>query len=118
MGWSIGYDDNWQRDVGYGVPAFCDAPKCQEKIDRGISYVCGGEHYGGEKGCGLYFCSKHLNWEQKCPRCRQYKPPYTKISRERPEWIKHKLKHSSWKQWRDENPSEVTKLKKALETSK
>src|SRR4051812_7048849 len=27
MGWSIGYDSNWQRDIGYGVPAFCDHPQ-------------------------------------------------------------------------------------------
>lgn len=23
MGWSIGFDSNWNRDVGYGVPATC-----------------------------------------------------------------------------------------------
>ena len=33
MGWSIGYDNNWNRDIGYGVPAFCDHPKCdKEKV--------------------------------------------------------------------------------------
>ena len=47
MGWSLGYDRNWKRDVGYGVPAICDDPECTEEIDRGLSYVCGGEPYGG-----------------------------------------------------------------------
>ena len=28
MGWSIGYDEKWQRDIGYGVPAICDYPGC------------------------------------------------------------------------------------------
>ena len=50
MGWSIGYDSNWDRDIGYGVPAYCDHPDCNEEIDRGLSYVCGGEPYGGDRG--------------------------------------------------------------------
>jgi hypothetical protein len=73
MGWSIGWDSNWQRDIGYGVPAYCDHPNCHEHIDRGLSYVCGGEPYGGDEGCGLYFCSQHLFIErghpQRCERC-------------------------------------------------
>jgi hypothetical protein len=60
MGWAIGYDDNWDRDIGYGVPGECDAPGCHARIDRGLGYVCGGQPYGGEKGCGLFFCGKHL----------------------------------------------------------
>jgi hypothetical protein len=52
MGWSIGFDTTWNRDIGYGVPAICDRPGCGEAIDRGLSFVCGGEPYGGEKGCG------------------------------------------------------------------
>ena len=59
MGWSLGWDQRWNRDVGYGVPAYCDHPDCNEEIDRGLSYVCGGEPFGGEDGCGLYFCEKH-----------------------------------------------------------
>lgn len=54
MGWSIGYDKKWKRDVGYGVPTTCDHHDCNEEIDRGLSYVCGGDIYGGERGCGLY----------------------------------------------------------------
>ena len=60
MGWSIGFDSNWNRDIGYGVPAVCDHPKCNAEIHRGLAYVCGGQPYGGEKGCGLFFCYEHL----------------------------------------------------------
>lgn len=33
MGWSIGYDNSWKRDIGYGVPAFCDHPGCMTSIN-------------------------------------------------------------------------------------
>lgn len=55
MGWSIGFDSNWGQDIGYGVPSTCDHPDCDAEINRGLSYVCGGEPYGGDEGCGLYF---------------------------------------------------------------
>lgn len=124
MGWEIGYDDDWKRDIGYGVPATCDAPKCEVKIDRGLSYVCGGEPYGGEHGCGLYFCSAHLTARTPhestrmlflCPRCLFYKPPYKRPSPDRPEWIRHKLADESWATWRAEHPEEVAEITKALE---
>lgn len=59
MSWAIGYDDHWHRDVGYGVPATCDHPGCQKLIDRGLAYVCGGQPYGGDDGCDLFFCEDH-----------------------------------------------------------
>jgi len=40
MGWAVGYDNRWSRDIGYGVPAWCDEPGCSEAIDRGLAYVC------------------------------------------------------------------------------
>ena len=118
MGWSIGYDSNWDRDIGYGVPAFCDYPKCHTKIDRGLSYVCGGEPYGGDQGCGLYFCSKHLylvghgrnNPVQMCQRCSRYQTPYKRIKPDHPVWIKHKLTHESWEEWRKKNPEKVKQM--------
>lgn len=114
MGWSIGYDDKWERDIGYGVPAICDHPDCNKEIDRGLSYVCGGEPYGGEHGCGLYFCQEHLAYReiedsfiQVCDRClNDVFPPFTP-KQDIKEWIKHKLTHESWKEWRDENPDKV-----------
>lgn len=117
MGWSIGYDENWQRDIGYGVPAYCDHPGCGEKIDRGLSYVCGGQPYGGERGCGLYFCAKHLQYHagyQNCERCacdadRPFEP-----RPDHPEWVQWKLTDDSWQEWRDEHPDEVAQLRDAL----
>lgn len=115
MGWSLGYDDRWNRDVGYGVPAYCDHPGCNAKIDRGLGYVCGSEPYGGEHGCGLHFCGKHL-WHrsprgadrgvQNCHRCMTYKQPY-KPKADHPEWVEWKLTDESWAKWRSENKAWV-----------
>lgn len=116
MGWSIGYDDKWKRDIGYGVPATCDHPGCGAEIDRGLSYVCGGEAYGGDKGCGLYFCSKHLYVSvthnpdpQMCSQCCDGEEP-CEPTPDVAEWIEWKLTDDSWKQWRHDNPKEVKKL--------
>lgn len=118
MGWSIGYDDNWKRDIGYGVPATCDFPGCGKEIDRGLGYVCGNGHpYGGDEGCGLFFCGPH-GGGRLCARCdveegeepREPFPP----TPDRPEWIKWKLTDESWQQWRDENPAEVAALSDSL----
>ena len=106
MIWSIGFDSNWQRDIGYGVPAYCDHPGCTEEIDRGLSYVCGGELYGGDEGCGLFFCSKHLEWGKGhfvCHRCATHKPPYKRVKPDHPEWIAFKMTDPSWEEWRKEN---------------
>lgn len=112
MSWAIGFDTNWNRDIGYGVPAYCDAPGCTEEIHRGLSYVCGNDAYGGDKGCGLYFCVKHqVGAHQRCQRCAAYKPAYKRISSDHPQWVAHKLTDPSWAQWRLENPKEVEKLK-------
>ena len=59
MGWGhIKLPDG--REVGYCVDSTCEHPGCTEKIDRGLAFVCGGMHEGGEHGCGHYFCQKHL----------------------------------------------------------
>jgi hypothetical protein len=110
MGWSIGFDSNWNRDIGYGVKAYCDSPKCNKVIDRGLAYVCSGQPRGGERGCGLYFCSEHLFFHtfRDCPeegpyciRCCTYKDPY-KPKPEHPDWIKWKMTDDSWAKWREE----------------
>ena len=114
MGWSIGYDTNWGRDIGYGVPATCDHPDCNEKIDRGLSFVCGAEPYGGEKGCGLHFCQAHLQgYPQRCDRCVKRRKPFL-AKPDHPEWIEWKLNDESWKAWREENPVEVKKMQEQL----
>lgn len=116
MGWSLGYDSNWQRDIGYGVVAFCDHPRCNAVIDRGLAYVCGGEPYGGEKGCGLYFCTEHLRGfyeSQRCPKCARYEYKPYKPKPDHPHWILHKLTDPSWATWREQNPEQVAKMEEA-----
>lgn len=118
MGWSIGYDSKWQRDIGYGVPAYCDHPGCTEQIDRGLSYVCGGEPHGGDRGCGLYFCSKHLSLfarlPQLCERCAPRKRAPFPAKPDHPDWMRWKLSDDSWRQWRKQNPEAVAQMRTAL----
>jgi hypothetical protein len=113
MSWSIGKDPNRDRDVGYGVPAYCDHPQCWAEIDRGLAYCCGDYHGGDEKGCGLYFCAHHLSaFGNLCPKCARYDHrPYKVTKPEHPDWIEHKLTDESWQQWRDENPDEVARMR-------
>lgn len=120
MGWSIGYDDRWQRDVGYGVPAYCDHPGCMKEIDRGLPYVCGEQPYGGDHGCGLFFCSEHMRYAgarrdhvQLCERCFRGTGPFSPTP-DHPDWMRHQLTDKSWAKWRKENPDQVKKLKDAL----
>ena len=115
MGWSVGYDSNWNRDIGYGVPATCDHPGCGEEINRGLAYVCGNQQpYGGEDGCGLFFCGKH-GGGSLCERCEgKRKKSAFEPTPDVPEWIEWKLTDESWKRWRDENPEEVAALRAAL----
>lgn len=115
MSWAIGYDEHWRRDIGYGVPAFCDHPRCEEKIDRGLAHVCcDQEPKGGERGCGLYFCGKHhQGWDGRCTRCRNRKPPY-EAKPDHPQWIRHKLTAPSWAQWRQENPEFLIEARERL----
>ncbi|MDC3312711.1 SEC-C metal-binding domain-containing protein [Flavobacteriaceae bacterium] len=117
MGWGYGFDDNWKRDVGYGVPAYCDHPECERVIHRGLNYVCGGDMFGGEHGCGLYFCDEHrpvyLEIDDDvfmvCENCADNKDPH-EPSAEHPDWMRHKLKEPSWAQWRLENESEAVAM--------
>jgi hypothetical protein len=125
VGWSIGYDDNWSRDIGYGVPCKCDHPDCDADIDRGLAHVCCGQQpYGGEDGCGLYFCGAHLvhyrdddgAWSPAmCERCAKDEAPFS-AKPDAAEWIKYKLTCETWQQWRDENPTEAVALRKSTTT--
>lgn len=112
MGWSVGYDFTWKRDIGYGVPATCDFPGCGEEIDRGLGYVCGAQPWGGERGCGLFFCGKHgAGPKQLCPRClhRRSKNPFTPTP-DLAIWLDHKLTDETWGLWRADNPEEVARI--------
>ena len=117
MGWQIGFDSRWNRDIGYGVPATCDFPGCGTDIDRGLGYVCGGEPYGGEHGCGLFFCGEHL-WiggkgRQQCSHCFEGSAPFEPTPDTR-EWIEWKLADDSWGPWRALNPEEVRAMRAVM----
>lgn len=125
MGWAVGYDDDRNRDVGYGVPAVCDHPGCAAEIDRGLGYRCGGTHNltHDDIGCGLFFCYDHLWWKSYddretsasvCARCVQGEDPFEEWSPDTPEWVTWKLTDESWMDWRGENPDEVANLRAAL----
>ena len=116
MSWAVGFDSTWNRDIGYGVPATCDFPGCGESIDRGLAYVCGGEPYGGEHGCGLFFCGEHLligSRDQQCERCENGQPPFEPTPDVR-KWVEWKLADESWATWRAENPETVTAMQASL----
>lgn len=121
MGWSIGWDSDWNRDIGYGVVAYCDHPDCDEVIDRGLSFVCAGEEPRGGDGCGLYFCSEHHSHYRYpddyekiienggeepepeltlcCERCAEGKDLFTPKP-EHPHWAWWKMNAVSWMAWR------------------
>lgn len=98
MSWAVGFDTRWNRDIGYGVPAWCDHPDCWKEIDRGLSFACSNSQpYGGE-GCGLYFCEEHLSGE--CERCRSCLHAFD-AKPDHPDWIAHKANDPSWQKWRE-----------------
>lgn len=119
MGWSIG-TGAYGRDIGYGVPAECDKPDCHERIDRGLSYCCGG--YLSDYGCGLYFCGTHLTYRKPrgsdgyvelCPRCYRYRSPY-EPKEDIEEWQHWKLVDDSWEKWREDKPDKVKRMEKVV----
>lgn len=121
MGWSVGYDDNWQRWIGYGVPAVCDQPGCGESIDRGLGRVCGGDVYGGDVGCGLFFCGHHLAHstdDDECGvRCERCWLPGAELFEPTPDtvdWVEHMLTDESWLDWRAANPGEVAVMRQKV----
>lgn len=118
MGWSVGYDPVWKRDIGYGVPATCDHPGCGKSIHRGLAHVCGGEPYGGDHGCGLHFCDSHLS-SRLCSRCIESKEPFEPTA-DTPQWIEFKLSDVSWKEcvWDGEQWKELLLTLKAGQQSK
>jgi len=104
VSWALGYDDARGRDIGYGVPAYCDHPRCSREIDRGLSYRCGSRDIDGDRGCGLYFCGDHrafVGKQEFCARCRNGKPAF-EPKPDHPRWVRHKEHHPSWARWREE----------------
>lgn len=113
MGYAVYFREG--RWAGYGVPAVCDQPECDEEIDRGLDYICGDEP-GGERGCGLYFCGEHLYYNATdgdpamCERCCNEEPAFDPKP-DAAQWVSHMLTHDSWQEWRDENPAQVEAMK-------
>lgn len=111
MGWDYGKVNG--RDVGYGVPAYCDHPGCNAEIDRGLGYICGYEQIGGGgKGCGNFFCSAH-GGGTLCDCCSTGKDAFPGKP-DHPKWLRHKLRDPSWQDWRKENPQAVKAIREAL----
>lgn len=80
MGWGDCGKDSKGRNIGYVWEATCDHKGCNEKIDRGLAYACGGMHgenVDGGINCENYFCGKHLKnsvtidgcWVSVCEKC-------------------------------------------------
>lgn len=63
MGWGDCGEDSQGRNIGYVWSAVCDHTGCDEKIDRGLAYVCGSMHGDDEYSCEKYFCHEH---KQNC----------------------------------------------------
>jgi hypothetical protein len=108
MGWAVGWDFEHRRWLGYGVPAICEHPDCDESIDRGIYYRCGGME---DEGCDQFFCGSHLYYvegfeESVCQRCGNGEDPFP-IKPDTEEWATHLLTDESWAQWRRENPGQL-----------
>lgn len=124
MGYQV-YSIGNNRFGGYGVPAICEYPDCNEEIDRGISYACGGEPFS-EYGCDRYFCSKHRDYHYfntgfkericvlVCKRCAKKKNSFP-YKQEHKDWMKHILKDKSWAEWRKNNPNIVKQYKEILD---
>lgn len=70
------YRNGVKIQAGYGVMAICEESECDERIDRGIAYLCGERPGGDEYGCGGYFCGRHLYMApegqdgERCIHCR------------------------------------------------
>jgi len=62
MGWGDCGLDTAGRPVGYNISSSCDDPVCDEWIDRGLGYACGGMHGESEYSCEKYFCEDHMGF--------------------------------------------------------
>jgi hypothetical protein len=113
MGYGVYEEPGNGRWAGYMVPARCDFPGCEAKIDRGLGWKC--EEHGTEEvdgveevveGCGLFFCSGHL-YETEKHSAAQPKPDTA-------QWVAWQLVHDSWQQWRDEHPERVAAMRELV----
>jgi hypothetical protein len=114
MSWAVGEDEELGRDIGYGIPSFCEHPDCNEVIDRGMGCACGGEH-GNHRGCNRYFCERHLYYAwggegvdatvdllagQLCAMCVNDGPGRFPTKPDMLAWTYFKMTDPSWHRWR------------------
>ena len=96
MGWDYCGKDRDGREIGYAIEAICDHPGCKAKIDRGLSYACGGMHGEDVNWCHKYFCSKHLFYmdgvDVKYPICDKCSKLYIEVNYDSDNEIHHKKK--------------------------
>lgn len=59
------------KECGYNVEAVCEEEGCEEEIDRGLAFACGGEPGEGDTYCDGYFCLSHLVITPEGQRCRR-----------------------------------------------
>lgn len=59
--------------MGHNHRGLCMHPGCYKVVGHELANVCGGDHGGGDIGCGKYFCSDHLTYgsepTQLCLAC-------------------------------------------------
>lgn len=146
MSWVIGFSENQNRDVGYGILAICDHPECTAEIDRGLAYICC-EDINHNACCGAFYCAEHrenyvygdeiddmedeeleaLNIDVESQEVFdavengdivrcRHEP--IQPNKENAAWLEHVLKDESWSQWREENPAKVTAYQEALKNRK
>jgi hypothetical protein len=111
MGYGV-YEDG-DRWAGYMVPAPCDFPGCEVKIDRGLAYKCQlhvvwvtDDDEREDEGCGLFFCPDHLY--DKHADDIQARPDSL-------EWVRWMLSDGSWAPWREEHPDRVELMRARVE---
>lgn len=136
--WDGGY-----RFCGYGVPSYCEHPDCNEEIDRGMAFACGGAP-DAEGSCNRYFCEKHRQgcfyidpegmhaddvkegddeddyefFTGFCERCATDKDTPFPHKDEHPVWLNHVLSDESWEEWREEEPEMVKEYQALLDNYK
>lgn len=76
MGYANCGEDSQGRPIGYAHEAICDYPGCSAKIDRGMSYACGGDHGEDNFSCEKYFCHDHMQVVEFHPQDLPPKKPF------------------------------------------
>lgn len=125
MGWFIGWDSDYLRWKGYGVPAYCEQPACKRVVDRGIGFLC--------QRCEMTFCGDHKA-AGFCERCidveeaesdaqemqgKEGAQPFP-LKPEHPHWLSHLRRDRTWAKWRadPQNMSQLEAWEDATQAAK